>query len=46
MSYSVPSNELDRVAAVRALNILDTAPDAAYDEIGELASHICQCPVA
>ena len=31
---------------VRALEILDTAPDVAYDEIGELAAQICQCPVA
>ena len=26
--------------------ILDTAPNIAYDEIGELAAQICQCPVA
>jgi adenylate cyclase len=46
MSYSMPSNEAGRLIEVRALNILDTAPDIAYDEIGELAAQICQCPVA
>ena len=46
MSFPIPANEPERLAAVRALNILDTAPDIAYDEIGELAAQICQCPVA
>ena len=46
MSFPVPTNETERVSAVRTLNILDTAPDIAYDEIGELAAQICQCPVA
>ena len=46
MPFPVPANETARLAAVRALNILDSAPDIAYDEIGELAAQICQCPVA
>ena len=46
MSFPTPANESERLGAVRALNILDTAPDIAYDEIGELAAQICQCPVA
>ena len=46
MSFPIPANESERLGAVRALNILDTAPDIAYDEIGELAAQICQCPVA
>jgi adenylate cyclase len=46
MSFPVPANETERLAAVRALNILDSAPDIGYDEIGELAAQICQCPVA
>ncbi len=46
MSFPVPANEPERLSAVRQLNILDTAPDIAYDEIGELAAQICQCPVA
>ncbi|HVJ58766.1 MAG TPA: GAF domain-containing protein [Terrimicrobiaceae bacterium] len=46
MSFPVPTNETERLAAVRTLNILDTAPEIAYDEIGELAAEVCQCPVA
>ena len=46
MSFPVPANETGRLAAVRSLSILDTAPDVAYDEIGELAAQICQCAVA
>lgn len=46
MPYSTPANEAERLAAVRALNVLDTAPEIAYDDIGELAAQICQCPVA
>jgi class 3 adenylate cyclase len=41
----MPENEPGRVAALRALDILDTPPDPAYDEIGELAAQICKCPV-
>lgn len=46
MSFPIPANEIQRLGAVRGLEILDTAPDVAYDEIGELAAQICQCPVA
>jgi adenylate cyclase len=46
LSFPMPANETRRLAAVRELDILDTAPDIAYDEIGELAAQICQCPVA
>lgn len=46
MSFPMPANESERLGAVRALNILDTAPDIAFDDIGELAAQICQCPVA
>ncbi len=46
MSFPIPDNETGRLGAVRSLKILDTAPDVAYDEIGELAAQICQCPVA
>ncbi|MFI5015647.1 MAG: histidine kinase, partial [Hyphomicrobiales bacterium] len=42
----MPPNEAERLIAVRALNILGTVPEIAYDEIGELAAQICQCPVS
>ena len=46
MSFPVPVNEPQRLAALRVLNILDTPPEIAYDEIVELAAQICDCPVA
>jgi len=42
----IPNNEAERLAAVRSLEILDTSPEVAYDEIGELAAQLAQCPVA
>jgi adenylate cyclase len=46
MSYPVPTNETERVAAVRATGLLDSAPEIAYDDIGQLAAQICHCPVS
>ena len=46
MSYPVPANEAERVAAVRAIGVLDSSPEIAYDDIGALAAQICQCPVS
>jgi adenylate cyclase len=45
MSFPLPANEPARIATLRALDILDTPPDLAYDEIGELAAQVCKCPV-
>jgi class 3 adenylate cyclase len=42
----MPANEAERLAAVRALNIVGTPPEVAFDEISELAAQICQCPVS
>jgi adenylate cyclase len=50
VSFPIPGNEPQRLAALRALDILDSAPEIApeiaYDEIAELAAQICRCPVA
>ena len=45
-SFARPANEVQRLAALRELGILDTASEIAYDEIAELAAQICGCPVA
>ena len=45
LSTPKPANEPARLAALRALNILDTAPEIAYDDIVELAAQICGCPI-
>ena len=42
----VPANEAARLAAVKSYQLLDTAPEIAYDEITELAAQICQCPIS
>jgi PAS domain S-box-containing protein len=41
-----PSNELERVAALYQCNILDTESEQGFDDITELAAHICQTPIA
>jgi len=42
----LPTNEQDRLAALRQRSILDTAPESAYDEITQLAATICDTPIA
>ncbi|MBT8493206.1 MAG: GAF domain-containing sensor histidine kinase [Deltaproteobacteria bacterium] len=42
----LPVNEEERLADVRALDILDSLPEATYDAITYLASQICDAPIA
>ena len=42
----LPENEADRLAALYRYQILDTAAESVYDDITELAMHICNTPVA
>ncbi len=42
----VPPNELERLAAVRRYDILDTPPDGAFDRITALAARIFDVPIA
>jgi adenylate cyclase len=46
LSSPIPADEPQRLTALRALDILDTAPEIAYHEIAELAAQICHCPIA
>ena len=39
-------SEADRLAALRDYGILDTAPEAAFDDIAKIAAHICNAPIA
>lgn len=43
---AVPADEAGRVAALDHLMLLDTAPEAEYDDLVTLASAICQTPIA
>jgi len=40
MKPRVPDNEPARLAALRSLEILDTAQEAAFDELADLAANI------
>jgi class 3 adenylate cyclase len=42
----VPDNDAERVTALHGYQILDTAPEVAYDEITEILAQVCNCPVA
>ena len=44
-SFPIPANEPGRLNALRALDILDSPPESAYDEIAVLAAQICGCPI-
>jgi len=44
MEIWTPANETKRLAVLQTYQILDTLPELAYDEIGELAAQICGCP--
>jgi len=42
----VPHNELERLAALKRYNILDTLPEHAFDDATKLVSYICGVPIA
>ncbi|MCB1932183.1 MAG: PAS domain-containing protein [Candidatus Accumulibacter sp.] len=41
-----PINEVARLAALRACKLLDTPPEAPFDDLAELAARICAAPIA
>jgi GAF domain-containing protein len=41
-----PANEQQRLATLRGYEILDTKPEAGFDDLTLLASYVCQTPVA
>lgn len=46
MQAPKPSNEGQRLAALRDYRILDTASEQVYDDIARLAAYICRVPIA
>lgn len=42
----MPNNEASRLAALKSYGILDTPPEAFYDDIAQLATFICKTPIA
>ncbi|HZT42560.1 MAG TPA: diguanylate cyclase [Chthonomonadaceae bacterium] len=46
MGAPLPENEAARLKTLRRYTILDTAPEAAFDDIVRLAAQLCRTPVA
>ncbi len=46
MKAPLPSNELARLDALQQYQVLDTAPEATFDELTQLAAQICQTSMA
>ena len=42
----IPANESERMAALRALDILDSAEEDIYNSIAQAAADVCQTPIA
>lgn len=42
----VPDEEAERLAELASYDILDTPPEALYEQVVTLAAHICQTPMA
>ena len=46
MNARLPDHEDERLAVLATYEILDTVPEAAFDELVELASDMCAAPIA
>ena len=46
MKAPLPTNEAERLAALKEYHILDTGNEQSYDDITALAAHICKVPIA
>jgi hypothetical protein len=46
MNAPLPTNEAERLAALKEYRILDTGTERSYDDITALAAHICEVPIA
>ena len=46
MKAPTPKNEEKRLKVLWQYDILDTVPEEVFDDLAELASHICEAPIA
>lgn len=42
----IPPNDMQRLEALRACAVLDTAPEPAFDDLTALAARLCKVPIA
>jgi diguanylate cyclase (GGDEF)-like protein/PAS domain S-box-containing protein len=45
-SAPFPRNEATRLSVLRALNVLDSAPENLFDELAQTAATLCEAPIA
>ncbi len=46
MTMPLPKNETKRIKVLWQYDILDTVPEEVFDELADLAAHICGAPIA
>jgi GAF domain-containing protein len=46
MSAPVPKNEAKRLKVLWQYDVLDTVPEEVFDDLTDLAAHICEAPIA
>lgn len=46
MPYPIPADDAARLAALRECEILDTEPEALFDDLATLAAKVCETPIA
>jgi len=46
MKAPVPENEKQRLEVLWQYDVVDTVPEEVFDELTELAAHICEAPIA
>ena len=43
---AIPKNEIKRLKVLWQYDVLDTVPEEVFDDLTDLAAHICEAPVA
>ncbi len=46
MSAPIPKNEVKRLNVLWQYDVLDTVPEEVFDDLTDLAAHICEAPIA